>query len=86
MKTHYWHAAAIAFALLVTTGVLAQGHTQFDDHDRQVTNDWYNQHKSHPPRAFDSKIASRPNRSRGSDQGSPSAETFADRLTTYRRT
>jgi Ni/Co efflux regulator RcnB len=27
----------------------AQGHTQFDDKDRQTTNDWYNQHKDHPP-------------------------------------
>jgi Ni/Co efflux regulator RcnB len=26
-----------------------QGHTQFDDKDRQTTTDWYNQHKSHPP-------------------------------------
>jgi hypothetical protein len=26
-----------------------QAHTQFDDRDRQVANDWYNQHKDHPP-------------------------------------
>lgn len=26
-----------------------QGHTQFDDKDRQATTDWYNQHKDHPP-------------------------------------
>jgi Ni/Co efflux regulator RcnB len=23
------------------------GHTKFDDHDRQVTRDWYNQHRDH---------------------------------------
>jgi hypothetical protein len=26
-----------------------QAHTQLDGRDRQVTNDWYNQHKDHPP-------------------------------------
>jgi Ni/Co efflux regulator RcnB len=26
-----------------------QGHTQFDDRDRQTTSDWYNQHKDHAP-------------------------------------
>ena len=26
-----------------------QGHTQFDDHDQQVTRDWYKQHRDHAP-------------------------------------
>jgi Ni/Co efflux regulator RcnB len=29
-----------------------QGHTQFDDKDRQTTTEWYNQHKDHPPAGF----------------------------------
>jgi hypothetical protein len=29
-----------------------QGHTQFDDKDRQTASDWYNQHKDHPPAGF----------------------------------
>jgi Ni/Co efflux regulator RcnB len=27
----------------------AQGHTQFDEKDRQTANDWYSQHKTNPP-------------------------------------
>ncbi len=38
-----------AVALLFLGVVSGQGHTQFDEKDRQATNDWYNQHKSHPP-------------------------------------
>ena len=26
-----------------------QEHSKFDDHDRQVTRDWYNEHHDHPP-------------------------------------
>jgi len=26
-----------------------QDHSRFDDHDRQVTRDWYNGHRDHPP-------------------------------------
>jgi len=26
-----------------------QDHSRFDDHDRQVTHDWYNEHRDHPP-------------------------------------
>lgn len=33
----------------------AQGHTQFDEKDRQTTTDWYNQHKDHPPAGFRSQ-------------------------------
>ena len=56
MRTHRLLAATAAAVLALTGGaVLAQdrgnqqGHTQFDDHDRQVTRDWYNQHQAHPP-------------------------------------
>jgi Ni/Co efflux regulator RcnB len=50
MKTH-WLLAAIAASILALTGiaVLAQDHTKFDEHDQQVTRDWYNQNQSHPP-------------------------------------
>ena len=53
MKPHHWYAAAFfVVAFLVTTGALAQEHTQFDDHARQVTKDYYNQHQSHPAKGF----------------------------------
>jgi Ni/Co efflux regulator RcnB len=53
MKPHHWYAAAIfVVALLVTTVASAQEHRQFDEHDRQVTRDWYNQHQSNPPRGL----------------------------------
>jgi Ni/Co efflux regulator RcnB len=53
MKPHHRYAAvAFVFALLVSTVALAQEHTQFDEHDRKVTTDWYNQHKSNPPRGL----------------------------------
>jgi Ni/Co efflux regulator RcnB len=48
-------AAATAILALTCTAALAQdrkdqqGHTQFDDHDQQVTRDWYKQHQDHPP-------------------------------------
>ena len=48
MKPHHAFAAALVVAFLVATGASAQGHTQFDNHDRQVTQDWYKQHQSHP--------------------------------------
>jgi len=59
MKTHRL-ALRVVVALLTffSTIALAQnrgqrndqpGHTQFDDHDQQVTRDWYNQHKDHAP-------------------------------------
>ena len=56
MKTHRL-LAATAVAILAFAGSVAlaqdrgnqQGHTQFDDHDQQVTRDWYNQNQAHPP-------------------------------------
>jgi Ni/Co efflux regulator RcnB len=51
MKPRHLYAAVFVVAFLVTTGALAQ-HTQFDAHDRQVTNDWYKQNQSHPPVGF----------------------------------
>jgi hypothetical protein len=32
-----------------------EGHTQFDEHDRQVANDWYGQHQSRPPAGLRSR-------------------------------
>jgi len=50
MKTTHF-AAALAFAVLVAGGASAQDRhdQQFNDHDRQVTQDYYNQHHSRPP-------------------------------------
>jgi hypothetical protein len=44
-------------ALLVfsTMTARAQGHTQFDEKDRQNATDWYSQHKNNPPAGFRSK-------------------------------
>ncbi len=46
-----WLATIGVTALLImsASAASAQRHTQFDDKDRQTTNDWYNQHKDHPP-------------------------------------
>jgi Ni/Co efflux regulator RcnB len=56
MTTHRLLTATAAAVLTLTgTAALAQrdrnpqGHTQFDDHDQQVTRDWYNQNKAHAP-------------------------------------
>lgn len=51
MKTAHF-AAALAFTVLVVGGASAQNRhdqQQFNDHDRQVTQNWYNQHQSRPP-------------------------------------
>ena len=59
MKRHLL-AATTAAILALTGSALAQsqgqrggqnqqGHTQFDQHDQQVTRDWYNQNQAHPP-------------------------------------
>lgn len=53
-------AGAIALFVMIASDASAQdqrgqAHTQFDDRDRQVTNDWYNQHKDHPPVGFRSQ-------------------------------
>jgi Ni/Co efflux regulator RcnB len=47
-------AAALAILLLVTTGATAQDqhNQQFNDHDRQVTQGWYNQHQKNAPRGM----------------------------------
>jgi Ni/Co efflux regulator RcnB len=39
-------------ALFVFSGCVQddqRGHARFDDHDQQVTRDWYSQHRDHPP-------------------------------------
>jgi Ni/Co efflux regulator RcnB len=58
MKSKLVLCAAVT-ALLAMTGssAVAQdrnraSHDKFDDHDQQVTRDWYNQHQSHPPAGF----------------------------------
>jgi Ni/Co efflux regulator RcnB len=63
MNTHPLLAATAAVILALTGAALAQdrgqrgdqnrqGHTQFDDHDQQVTRDWYNQHQANPPKGL----------------------------------
>jgi Ni/Co efflux regulator RcnB len=48
-------AAAVAILALTGSAALAQdrgnqpGQTQFNEHDQQVTHDWYNQNQAHPP-------------------------------------
>src|SRR5665811_473219 len=44
-------AAGLAFVVLIATGVAAQDRhdQQFNEHDRQVTQDWYNQHQKNAP-------------------------------------
>lgn len=57
MKTQL-RTALCAMALLIATAGMAQerrDHTQFDDHDRQVTQDWYNQHQRHAPKGLRSE-------------------------------
>lgn len=66
MNTHWLVtlSATAGLVLMSTGGASAQqdrrdqnpqGHTQFDDKDRQTTTDWYNQHKDHPPAGFRSQ-------------------------------
>ena len=51
-----WYAVGLGIALLIPANIArAQEHKQFDEHDRQVANDWYNQHKSNPPAGLRSK-------------------------------
>jgi Ni/Co efflux regulator RcnB len=38
-----------------SNGQNAQGHDRFDNHDQQVTRDWYNQHQDHPPAGLRSR-------------------------------
>jgi Ni/Co efflux regulator RcnB len=47
-------AIGVAAALLVFPGCTTlapddrRGHARFDDHDQQVTRDWYSHHRDHP--------------------------------------
>jgi Ni/Co efflux regulator RcnB len=61
MKIHQLLAATTAVILALAgsaamaqdrgqrSGQNQQGHTQFDEHDQQVTRDWYNQNQAHAP-------------------------------------
>src|SRR5580704_9519989 len=51
MRIKYLPMAAALFAMSVVALAQdrGQGHTQFDEKDRQTTTDWYNQHKDHAP-------------------------------------
>ena len=56
MKMKTLRLAIAAAAVLAFSGAMAlaqdRGHDRFDDHDQQVTKDWYGQHKDHPPVGF----------------------------------
>ncbi|HEV7488898.1 MAG TPA: RcnB family protein [Thermoanaerobaculia bacterium] len=59
MKTHI-RAAGLIIAFIVATAGIAQDHnkqdhTQFNDHDRQVTQDWYKQHQRNAPKGLRSQ-------------------------------
>jgi hypothetical protein len=43
--------ASVAMLAIALSGgpAFSQGHTQFDQHDQQVTHDWYTQHQTNPP-------------------------------------
>jgi Ni/Co efflux regulator RcnB len=45
-------AAAVLLAFSGGTAFAQERHDRFDDRDQQVTRDWYNQHKDHPPVGF----------------------------------
>ena len=69
MKRHFWIGVCVATMVTAGGGVASaqrdQGesrntqnrdeHSQFDDHDKQVTRDWYNQHRDHAPSGFRDK-------------------------------
>lgn len=48
-----------------------RAHTQFDNHDRQVTTDWYNQHKDHPPAGLRQQDRLSPDQERRLEPGKP---------------
>ncbi len=55
----YIRSAACIVALVVATAGIAQDNrhdnAQFNDHDRQVTQDWVKQHQNNAPRGFRSQ-------------------------------
>jgi Ni/Co efflux regulator RcnB len=51
----YIRAAACTAALFIATAGFAQSHDRFDDHDRQVTQDWYQQHQHQAPKGWRSQ-------------------------------
>jgi Ni/Co efflux regulator RcnB len=59
MKTYIRAAACIAALVVATAGIAQdrdrQDHSQFNDHDRQVTQDWYKQHERNAPRGLRSQ-------------------------------
>ena len=57
MKTTIRTAACIIGFFVATAGVAQDWHdrTEFNDHDRQVTQDWYKQHENRAPRGLRSQ-------------------------------
>jgi Ni/Co efflux regulator RcnB len=65
--------AALAILVLVTTGASAQDrqNQQFNQHDRQVTQDWYNQHQNNAPRGMRSSDRLAPAEEQRMQSGQP---------------
>ena len=65
MKARWFIVAAFAATLgcITATGVLARDrheHRRFDDHDREVTHRWYEDHRDHLPHEFEAREHWRP--------------------------
>jgi hypothetical protein len=65
--------AALAVMLLLTAGASAQNRhdQQFNEHDRQVTQDWYNQHQNHAPIGLRSQDRLTPDQEQRFQSGQP---------------
>jgi Ni/Co efflux regulator RcnB len=66
-------SAALAILVLLATGASAQDRhdQQFNEHDRQVTRDWYRQHQNHAPKGMRSEDRLTPEQERRIQTGQP---------------
>jgi Ni/Co efflux regulator RcnB len=73
MKATHISTAALAVMFLFATGASAQGRgdQQFNDHDRQVVNDYYTQHRAHAPAGLRSQDQLTPEQERRLQAGQP---------------
>ena len=81
MTKHWWvtaAGAALTLAFLASSGTPVhaqdrqnrnQGHTQFDERDRQVTQDWYKQRQNTPPAGFGNQDRLSPEQERRLEPG-----------------
>jgi|SRR5579864_1475992 len=83
MKKRWWMAACAAalFSLSASAAVAQergkqddqnrQNHSGFNDHDQQVTQDWYKQHQNKPPAGFRNRDRLSPDEESRLQVGSP---------------